>query len=107
MLIRTLFWLSALAATAASLALIMVITVIWPDLPPTSVVQDIRLKEPLRVFSVDGKLMGEFGDERRITVRIEDTPRNLINAVLAAEDDRFFTITALIRSVSCGRLSLT
>ena len=112
MLIRALFWLSALAATAASLALIMVITVIWPDLPPTSVVQDIRLKEPLRVFSVDGKLMGEFGDERRITVRIEDTPRNLINAVLAAEDDRFFShhgvdplgvLRALITNLKSGQ----
>ena len=112
MLIRALFWLSALAAAAASIALIMVTTVIWPDLPPTSVVQDIRLKEPLRVYSVDGRLMGEFGDERRITVQIEDTPRNLINAVLAAEDDRFFShhgvdplgvVRALVTNLKSGQ----
>lgn len=112
MLIRALFWLSALAAVAASIALIMVTTVIWPDLPPTGVVQDIRLKEPLRVYSVDGRLMGEFGDERRITVQIEDTPRNLINAVLAAEDDRFFShhgvdplgvVRALITNLKSGQ----
>ena len=112
MLIRALFWLSALAAVAASIALIMVTAVIWPDLPPTSVVQDIRLKEPLRVYSVDGRLMGEFGDERRITIQIEDTPRDLINAVLAAEDDRFFShhgvdplgvVRALITNLKSGQ----
>ena len=91
MFIRALFWLLALAVGGISAALITVITVIWPDLPPTSVMQDIRLKEPLRVYSVDGRLMGEFGDERRITIRIEDTPNDLINAILAAEDDRFFS----------------
>ena len=91
MLIRTLFWLSAAIVTAIAMALVVVITVIWPDLPPISEVQDIRLKEPLRIYSIDGKLMGEFGDERRITVRIEDTPQDLINAILAAEDDRFFS----------------
>ena len=91
MLIRTLFWLSAAIVTTITMALVAVITIIWPDLPPTSEVQDIRLKEPLRIYSIDGRLMGEFGDERRITVRIEDTPQDLINAILAAEDDRFFS----------------
>ncbi|HBP83999.1 MAG TPA: hypothetical protein DD661_03085, partial [Gammaproteobacteria bacterium] len=112
MLIRALFWLSALAASAAAIALIMVAAVIWSDLPATSVVQDIRLKEPLRVYSVDGRLMGEFGDERRITVQIEDTPRDLINAVLATEDDRFFShhgvdplgvLRALITNLKSGQ----
>ena len=112
MLIRALFWLSALAAVAASIALVMVTAVIWADLPPTSVVQDIRLKEPLRVYSVDGRLMGEFGDERRITIQIEDTPQDLINAVLAAEDDRFFShhgvdplgvLRALITNLKSGQ----
>ena len=91
MLIRTLFWLSAAIVTTITMALVAVITIIWPDLPPTSEVQDIRLKEPLRIYSIDGRLMGEFGDERRITVRIDDTPQDLINAILAAEDDRFFS----------------
>jgi len=91
MLIRALFWLSAATLTIVSVTLVAVITVIWPDLPPTSEVQDIRLKEPLRIYSIDGRLIGEFGDERRITVRIEDTPQELINAILAAEDDRFFS----------------
>ena len=112
MLIRALFWLSVLAAVAASIALFMVTAVIWTDLPPTSVVQDIRLKEPLRVYSVDGRLMGEFGDERRITIQIEDTPQDLINAVLAAEDDRFFShhgvdplgvLRALITNLKSGQ----
>ena len=91
MLIRTLFWLSAAIVTTITMAIVAVITIIWPDLPPTSEVQDIRLKEPLRIYSIDGRLMGEFGDERRITVQIENTPQDLINAILAAEDDRFFS----------------
>ncbi|HCX86631.1 MAG TPA: peptidase [Gammaproteobacteria bacterium] len=91
MLIRALFWLSAAILATVSVTLVAVITVIWPDLPPTSEVQDIRLKEPLRIYSIDGRLIGEFGDERRITVQIEDTPQELINAILAAEDDRFFS----------------
>jgi len=91
MLIRTLFWLSAAILAIVSVTLVAVITLIWPDLPPTSEVQDIRLKEPLRIYSIDGRLIGEFGDERRITVRIEDAPQELINAILAAEDDRFFS----------------
>ncbi|HCK77128.1 MAG TPA: peptidase [Gammaproteobacteria bacterium] len=91
MLIRTLFWLSAAVVASILVAFTVVITVIWPDLPPTAEVQDIRLKEPLRIYSIDGRLMGEFGDERRITVQIEDTPENLIKAILAAEDDRFFS----------------
>ena len=52
---------------------------------------ELRLVEPLRVFSVDGLLMGEFGAERRLPVPYEDIPPPLVQAFLAAEDSRFYT----------------
>jgi len=91
MRLRRLFFILASLGLMASVAVGTLIAVVWQDLPAISEVQDIRLKEPLRIYSIDGKLLGEFGDERRITVRFEDTPGQLIDAILAAEDDRFFS----------------
>ncbi len=91
MRLRAILWILFSLSLIATAALGALISVTWQDLPAISEVQDIRLKEPLRIYSIDGKLLGEFGDERRITVRFEDTPQQLIDAVLAAEDDRFFS----------------
>ncbi|OQW90449.1 MAG: hypothetical protein BWK79_19845 [Beggiatoa sp. IS2] len=52
--------------------------------------RDIHLQVPLRVYTKDGAFISEFGEQRRIPVSIEHVPKMLINAVLAAEDDRFF-----------------
>ena len=60
-----------------------------PRLPPVDVLRDVRDQEPLRVYSNDGLLMGEFGEMRRTPVRFEQVPEQLINAFLAAEDARF------------------
>ena len=51
---------------------------------------DLRLKVPLRVYSAGGTLMAEFGEERRIPVRVAEVPPLLVQAVLAAEDDGFY-----------------
>jgi penicillin-binding protein 1A len=61
-----------------------------PSLPDVSTIKDIRLRVPLRVYSRDGKLIAQFGEERRIPLAFEAIPKQLINAVLAAEDDNFF-----------------
>ena len=61
-----------------------------PSLPDVTVIKDIRLQVPLRVFSRDGRLMAQFGEQRRIPLSFEAIPTQMINAVLAAEDDRFF-----------------
>lgn len=63
---------------------------IQSQLPPVTVLKDIQLETPLRIFSADGKLMAEFGERRRIPVELNDIPKNLINAVIATEDNRFF-----------------
>ena len=84
MRIRTLAWLLIGLVAIAVLIMSSVVAIIWADLPKITEVQDIRLKEPLRIYTIDGKLIGEFGDERRITIKISDTPQPLIDAILAA-----------------------
>lgn len=61
-----------------------------PGLPDVTTIKDIRLQVPLRVFSRDGRLIAQFGEQRRIPLSFEAIPGQMINAVLAAEDDRFF-----------------
>jgi penicillin-binding protein 1A len=64
--------------------------VLAPKLPPASSLHDIQLQVPLRVYSSEGLLLAEFGDKRRIPVDYNYIPPQLIQAFLAAEDDRFF-----------------
>lgn len=52
--------------------------------------KDIHFQEPLRIYSKDGKLIEEFGSKRRIPITIAQVPQDLINAILATEDQRFF-----------------
>ncbi len=61
-----------------------------PDLPNTATLSETQLQVPLRVFSAEGSLMAEFGDKRRIPLEHAEIPEQLIQAVLAAEDARFF-----------------
>ena len=60
-----------------------------PRLPSVEVLRDVRDQEPLRVYSSDGLLMGEFGEMRRTPVSFEQVPDRMVKAFLAAEDDRF------------------
>lgn len=60
------------------------------DLPPVDSIRQLQLSVPLRIVSADGKLIGQFGAERRSLLRYDDIPPNVIHAFLAAEDDRFF-----------------
>ena len=73
---------SALAGLAAAL--------IYPNLPPLEALTDYKPKLPLRVYTADGGLIGEFGEERRSVVHIADVPPVLKQAILAAEDERFY-----------------
>ena len=64
--------------------------VLEPDLPDVETLRDVQLQVPLRVFSEDGKLMGIFGEKRRIPVKVENMPDWLKQAFLAGEDARFY-----------------
>lgn len=83
-----------LAALAASLIGVLLIVfaalVMIPTLPSLEVLTDYRPKIPLRIYSAEGLLIGEFGEERRDFVTINETPTYLKQAILAAEDDRFY-----------------
>jgi len=63
---------------------------ISPRLPSIEELRDIRLQVPLRVYSIDRKLIAEFGKMKRTPLRYEDIPEKMVAAILAAEDDRFF-----------------
>lgn len=78
-----------LAAVGLALALITFV-LLYPNLPSLEVLTDYRPKIPLRVYSADGHLIGEFGEERRAVVKIGDVPILMKQAILAAEDERFY-----------------
>ncbi len=62
-----------------------------PTLPEAQSIRDERLETPLRIYSRDGDFIYEFGATRRVETNYEDIPEIVINAFLAAEDDRFFS----------------
>jgi penicillin-binding protein 1A len=74
---------AALAGLAAAL--------LYPKLPALESLTDYRPKQPLRVYTADGALIGEFGEERRAFVAIGKVPEPMKQAIIAAEDERFYT----------------
>ncbi|MDR1646706.1 MAG: penicillin-binding protein 1A [Zoogloeaceae bacterium] len=83
------FFLLGLAIAGIALIAIAIATA-WPNLPGIEVLTDYRPKMPLQVYSRDGFLIGEFGEERRAPIRIQEVPDVLKQAILAAEDDSFY-----------------
>ena len=81
--------LLGLAAIGIALAMI-ILALAYPNLPSLEVLTDYRPKIPLRVYTADGFLIGEFGEERRSLVSIHEVPNVMKQAILAAEDDRFY-----------------
>ena len=91
--LRPLAWLLAIALTLVLVVAALVavaLAVAYPNLPPVTSLTDYRPKLPLRVFSSDGVLLGEFGEERRSFTPIKDVPKVMRDAVLAIEDARFY-----------------
>ncbi|TKB46713.1 penicillin-binding protein 1A [Thalassotalea mangrovi] len=60
------------------------------DLPSVAVLKDIELQTPMKIYSAEGELISQFGEKRRIPVKLDDMPQQLINAFLATEDNRFY-----------------
>ena len=94
LLLKVLVW-SAGLAVAGVLSVLMIVAVAlavaYPNLPDISDLSDYRPKLPMRVYSADGVVIGEFGEERRSLTPIKDIPQVMKNAVLAIEDARFFS----------------
>lgn len=93
-LIKTFAWIFGLAFALAAAGITVAgvaLAVAYPNLPDISELSDYRPKLPLRVFSQDGVLLGEFGEERRNLTPINEIPAVMKNAVLAIEDARFYS----------------
>ncbi|CAG4920920.1 penicillin-binding protein 1A [Paraburkholderia saeva] len=86
-------WFAGLIATVAVVGALIVgyaLVVMGPQLPSLDALTDYRPKVPLRVYTADHVLIGEFGEERRSIVRFADIPDQMKKAVLAIEDYRFY-----------------
>ena len=94
-----LFLLACLLAGISSLNIY-----ISEKLPEAQEIREIELQVPLKIFTADNKLIGEFGEKRRSALKFDEIPAYFVKAVLAAEDDNFFnhsgvSYSGLIRSV--------
>ncbi len=75
---------------AGVLAVGLVVVLAYPQLPSLDALTAYQPKVPLRIYSAEGILIGEFGEERRSVISIAEVPQQLKNAVIAAEDERFY-----------------
>ena len=82
--------LGLVTGTLGVSALAFMVWLLSPELPSTDVLKDVHLQTPLRVYTRDGRLMAEFGEKRRIPLRLDEVPSAMVQAVVAAEDERFF-----------------
>ena len=91
--LRVCLWAAGLVA-AGLLSILMLVglamVMAYPQLPDTSDLADYRPKLPLRIYTADGALMGEFGEERRNLTPIREIPQVMKDAVLSIEDARFY-----------------
>jgi penicillin-binding protein 1A len=90
-------WLLYVGSVLLGLAVVgallgaFVLALLYPTLPSLETLTDYQPKIPLRVVSVEGDLLGEFGEERRAVVTMAEVPDVMKKAILAAEDERFYS----------------
>jgi penicillin-binding protein 1A len=101
----TFLWLALAGSSAVLMGLTGMHLYLGPTLPSVDSLRDVRLQTPLRIYSSDGKLIGEFGEKRRTPVAFHEIPQPYIDALLAAEDAEFYShhgvsITGLMRAAS-------
>ncbi len=91
--LKLLLWAAGLVLAGIAsvlMAVAIAMAVAFPNLPDIKDLSDYRPKLPLRVFSAEGIMIGEFGEERRHLTPIQDIPKVMKDAVLAIEDSRFY-----------------
>lgn len=89
-LLLIIFLIPLLATCGAVSVISAFVLYLGPQLPQIDTVLDLKLQTPLRIYSKDGLLIGEFGEMRREPLPYAAIPPTFVRAVLAAEDDRFF-----------------
>ena len=110
-IIKNLFFISISVCILSILLIFGTYLAIKPNLPEIKYVDESELQMPLKVYTKDGVLIGEFGEIKRRATSFVDIPNNIKNAFLSAEDDNFFnhqgiSYSGLIRSfIRCIRPS--
>lgn len=89
-MLRPLFYSLLLAFAFAVGGIGLLLNRIAPQLPDVKSLKDVRLQTPMRIYTADGALIGEFGEKRRNPVAIGNVPLQLKQAFIAAEDERFY-----------------
>ena len=79
-----------LAGLSGVAMIFFVAVLIFPTLPNIDRLSEYRPKQPLKIYSSDGALIAEFGEERREYISISTVPQKMINAIISIEDRRFF-----------------
>lgn len=76
------------------LTVVFIVTAVYAymelQLPNVETLKDVHMQVPLRIYTADGKLIAQYGTKRRIPIRLDQVPKQLINAVLATEDARYY-----------------
>jgi penicillin-binding protein 1A len=89
-LLNFLFWLILSSFSGIFLLIAAVYLYLTPQLPAIDRLKDTELQIPLRIYSQEGLLINEFGEQRRRPLEFDEIPSQFINALIASEDDRFF-----------------
>ena len=84
------FWLIVSIISGTSLLISAVYLYLTPQLPDIQSLKNIELQIPLRIYTEDGQLISEFGEQRRRPLEYQEIPQQFVHALIAAEDDRFF-----------------
>ena len=82
--------LSVAGVLSVGMLVCLALAIAYPQLPDISDLADYRPKLSMRVYSVEGKVIGEFGEERRTLTAFKDMPQVMKDAVLSIEDSRFY-----------------
>jgi penicillin-binding protein 1A len=90
-------------AVLGAYALLASYVYLSPSLPTVDAMRSGSVPVPLRIFTRSGELIAQIGEKRRVPVAYDDVPVLVREAFVAAEDQRFFTITASITAACCAR----
>src|SRR5690606_27455701 len=88
--IKLLFWLSLALGSVMCITFAGLYLYLNPKLPDVQSLREVKLQTPLRIYSSDNKLIGEFGEQRRDPITYEQIPPLYIQALLSAEDAQFY-----------------
>ena len=89
-ILKTLLLWGLFAAVGAAIAVTIAVVIAWRQLPSIDALKDYKPRMAMQIYSADGEMIGEFGEERRKPVNINEVPDHLKKALLAIEDARFY-----------------